>query len=424
MNYRPRNSMKQDKHTIHLKAVVAIPKDYQFLLPISKSLLNRQLILQSIRDLHEPLPGDDLPEDVRILDAMLRYGGPVWDAGEGGTTFRFLAAYLGLSGKKGTLTASGSMKSRPIGPLVDALIKLGVRVDYLEKTGFPPLEFLGDFTLKTTQLNVDTHQSSQFLTALLLSAPLLPKPVTFITGEAVTSRPYLTMTLRVLEFRGIPLDIDGNRITVGGQLPNKVPLNMEADWTAASYAYAHMACMPAGTSFALPGLRFSGLQGDEIIADYMKVFGVVTEVTGDQIRITRQTATLPVNPHWNLQDHPDLAQTLVVLCAFYGITGHFSGLHTLAIKETDRTRALQIELAKTGVVFKPAEPGSDTWIVEGQSTMPSEPFDTWGDHRMAMSLSLLAQKFPIVIRHPEVVSKSFPGYWRNLSAMGMIEEGG
>lgn len=416
--------MEQEKHTIHLKPVDVVLKDYQFDLPLSKSLLNRQLILQAISGIQDPLPGDDLPEDVRNLDAMLRHGGPVWDAGEGGTTFRFLAAYLGLSEKKGTLSASGSMKSRPVGPLVDALIELGVKVGYVEKTGFPPLKFLGDFTMKTTQLNVDTHQSSQFLTALLLSAPLLPKPVTFITGDEVTSRPYLTMTLRVLQSRGIPVNIDGNRITIGGHLPNKVPFNIEADWTAASYAYAHVACMPVGTSFTLPGLRFSGLQGDEIIAEYMKAFGVITEVEGDQIRITRQTATLPANPNWNLQDHPDLAQTLVILCAFYGITGHFSGLHTLAIKETDRTKALQIELAKTGVVFKPAEPASDTWIVDGQCTPPTEHFDTWGDHRMAMSLSLLAQKYPVAIRHPEVVSKSFPGYWRNLSAMGMIEEGG
>lgn len=414
--------MEKDKETLHLKPAVAVPQNCQFILPISKSLINRQLILQAIGGNHSPLAGEDLPEDVRKLDAMLCHPGPIWDAGEGGTTFRFLAAYLGLGGKKGTLMASGSMKTRPIGPLVDALLTLGVKVRYLEKEGFPPLEFLGDFSLQTSHIKVDTHQSSQFLSALLLSAPLLPGSVTFYTGEAVTSRPYLTMTLRVLESRGIPVSVDGNRITIGGDLPKNVTVNTEADWTAASYAYAHIACMPVGTFCTLPGLRFSGLQGDEIIAGTMKAFGVVTEVNKDLITITRKKDTQPIDPVWNLGDHPDLAQTLTVLCAIKGVRACFTGLHTLAIKETDRTRALQVELAKTGVVFKPTEPQSDKWIIEGNSTPPSEPFNSWGDHRMAMSLSLMAHKWPISIRNPEVVSKSFPGFWKNLSSMGIIAE--
>lgn len=411
--------MEQTNRTIHLRPVDAAPKDFQFNLPMSKSLINRQLILLAIGGTKEPLIGKDIPEDVRKLNAMLRHPGPVWEAGEGGTTFRFLAAYLGLGGHQGILKASGSMKTRPIGPLVDALLALGVKVRYMEHEGFPPLEFTADFTLKTTQITVDTHFSSQYLSALLLSAPLLPKPITFITGEAVTSRPYLTMTLRVLASRGVSIGFDGNRITIGGEMPVQIPLNMEADWTAASYAYAHMACMPVGTSFSLPALQFSGLQGDEIIADYMKAFGVVTEVKEDQIRIIRETDTLPVNPSWDLKDHPDLAQTLVVLCAIKGVSAHFSGLHTLSIKETDRTKALQLELAKVGVDFKQIEPANETWFMTGQATPPAEPFNTWGDHRMAMSLSLLAQKWPIAILDSAVVSKSFPGYWKNLWALGM-----
>jgi 3-phosphoshikimate 1-carboxyvinyltransferase len=387
-------------------------------LPPSKSLANRQLILRALSGVTLPDPAPGLPEDVRLLIRLLGHPGPVWDAGAGGTTLRFLLAYLALQDRRGTVTGSARMLERPIGPLVEALNALGARVRYAGETGYPPLILEGFAGQAATRVTLDASLSSQFASALLLSAAALPEGLELRFDGAVTSRPYLTMTLRLLREAGVLVTEgpDVIRVDPGGLRPFAMPV--EADWTAASYPYALVALAPEGSMLFLPGLRASGWQGDQVLHEWMAPFGVESRFLPDGVQIRRVPRQLPERVDLDFRDHPDLAQTLVVLCASLGIPGRFRGLHTLALKETDRTQALARELRKTGVQFMSGEEGEEGWILAGRASAPAETLCTWDDHRMAMALSLVSMKGPIRLDDGRVVAKSFPGWWGALAAIG------
>lgn len=388
-------------------------------LPVSKSLVNRQLILAAQAGQFPAMADSSLPEDVRRLAHLLAHPGPVWDAGAGGTTLRFLTAYLALSGKDGIVTGSARMQVRPIAPLMHALEQLGALYAYSGITGCPPILLNGFRGQTQKEISLDPSSSSQFLTAILLASPLLQEGLTIHLTQPITSRPYFDMTLAVLRHWGIQVDVIGDRIIVEPQpiLPRKLVL--EADWTAASYAYALLALAPSGSSIELPGLCRSGLQGDEILAEWMTAFGIDTMEGVNGTTLRRSHEVTPDGIELDFSDSPDLAQTLIVLCAILGCPGRFSGLHTLQIKETDRTAALQSELGKTGVQFEPESEGSATWLLTGKVTLADTPtFATYHDHRMAMALSLCAFAGICRIEDPQVIEKSFPNYWKELEGIG------
>lgn len=395
------------------------PLNGAFPLPWSKSLANRQLILHALSGGAAPTLPPDLPEDVALLAQLLWQETPPWDAGAGGTTFRFLTAALALQGKQGVITGTARMCDRPVGPLVEGLRALGARIRYVGREGYPPLQLEGCQGQMARRISVDPSLSSQFLTALLLTSPILPQGLDLHLQGAITSRPYLDMTLRLLEARGFSIRFSEERIQVAPHRPVPGALHMESDWTSASYAYAHLALAPKGSALFLPGLDLSGWQGDEILAEWMPAFGVRTTRLPDGIRIEKQFDHQPDHLDLDLRSSPDLAQTLVVLAAVLGIPGTFRGLHTLAIKETDRTAALARELAKAGVRFYPGTGNmAGAWLLEGQVTAFRETLDTHHDHRMAMALSLLAWRQEIAIARPDVVRKSFPGFWSSLRTNG------
>lgn len=391
-----------------------------FHLPLSKSLLNRQLMLAATHD--QPLSDlpPDLPDDVRILAEQLQYHGPIWQAGEGGTTFRFLLAWLALRGRSGIVHASGSMRRRPIGPLVDTLRALGVQLEYMDREGYPPVRLMGKWNPDIRQISVDVSHSSQFASALLLSLPLVVDSVEVHLKGPPASRPYLTMTLKLLREGGASVRWEGHVIYLSNlKRLRPIPFNPEADWTAASYAYALVALGQPGAGLRLPGLKCSGFQGDEILHEIMSQFGVETHHKPTGIRIIKKASEQPVELTFDFNDHPDLAQTFVVLCSVLGVPGRFAGLHTLRIKETDRLAALQSELVKCGVDFYPEGTTThEVWILRGGASPVPTPLDTYGDHRMAMALSLLSRIGPVIIRNPQVVSKSFPGYWDEMGKVG------
>lgn len=360
----------------------------------------------------------DLPEDVRQLARLLAHPGPVWDAGAGGTTLRFLTAYLAMNDRKGTVTGSARMQERPIAPLINALVQLGARIDYTGNQGCPPVQLHGFPRQAVAEVDLDPSSSSQFLTALLLAAPSLPQGATIHLTRPVTSRPYLDMTLAVLNHWGVRTIVQEQDIHVP---PCKVlsrELVLEADWTAASYAYGLLALSPAGSRLQLPRLYFSGLQGDEVLATWMSDFGISSEPSEDGLTIRRVREIHPASIRMDMADNPDLAQTMVVLCALLGIEAEFSGLHTLRIKETDRTLALQMELKKVGVHFAPLKDRADIWKLTGRAHPPAEAFATYHDHRMAMAFSLVATLTSCRIQDPSVVNKSFPAYWTQMNEIG------
>lgn len=387
-------------------------------LPLSKSLVNRQLILAAQVNRLPEMTDPTLPEDVRLLAGLLQHPGPVWDAGAGGTTLRFLTAYLALSGGDGIVTGSSRMQLRPIAPLMSALDQLGANYFYSGITGCPPIVLNGFSGQKTTEVSLDPSNSSQYLTAILLASPLLPDGITIHLTKPITSKPYFEMTIAVLQHWGIDVQVEDHIITVAPQQIVSRDLVLEADWTAASYAYAILALSPKGSILELPGLHRSGLQGDEVIAEWMKAFGIETRVGARGMSILHTQEIIPDVLQLDFSDVPDLAQTIIVLCSILGVQGHFSGLHTLRIKETDRTAALQEELLKVGVRFEADNADQDLWHLSGQANVDHPEFDTYHDHRMAMALSLMAKVGPVFIKDPEVVEKSFPKYWNELSRIG------
>ncbi|MCE2822345.1 MAG: 3-phosphoshikimate 1-carboxyvinyltransferase [Saprospiraceae bacterium] len=347
-----------------------------------------------------------------------------YDAGDAGTTFRFLTAFLALQPGIKTLTGSERMKERPVGPLVKALNTLGAQIVCLEKEGFPPLQ-IGPFSGSgTSEISVQADISSQFISPLLLIAPYLPSGLILKPEGKLVSEPYVEMTLHMMRYFGADAVRTPEAIMIPPGKYQPRALVTEADWSAASYWYA-MAVFAENVNLKLEGLFRESWQGDAVLADMMTQFGISTTYEDDGIRLRKNGR--PPRPFFE-QDFsrcPDLAQTLAVVCAGTGTQGLFSGLETLHIKETDRITALKTELAKVGVSFMkmPArmnKQGITYYMLEGKAHLENKPrFTTYGDHRMAMSFATLAMLAPVEIENPEVVNKSYPGFWEDMEQMGI-----
>jgi len=347
-----------------------------------------------------------------------------FDVGPAGTTMRFLAAYL--SAQRGTFTLTGSerMKKRPIGILVEALRGLGAKITYLEQEGFPPLQIEGGL-LKGGEVEIDGNISSQFVSALLLIAPAFQNGLVIHFKGEITSRPYINMTLKMLEEFGVYGVWQENSISVSPQSyslgEEPFEYTVEGDWSAASYWYA-FAALADEADFTINGLKHPSLQGDAIVAELFTFFGVKTEYTERGVRLTK----IPVaNAHFGLDfsDCPDLVQTAALTASALQIPGFFNGVHTLRIKETDRIVAMKNELAKIGTTLEILG-DSSMRTIPGEKLIQPSLIQTYEDHRMAMCFAALAMKLDAVcIEHPEVVKKSYPGFWNDLKTAGFkIEE--
>lgn len=401
----------------------------------SKSLSNRALIALALAGA-DPAPwlrNLSTSKDTQTLVRLLAGAGDVYDAGDAGTTFRFLTAFLALQPGTQILTGSTRMRERPVGPLVQALRSLGADIQCTEKEGYPPLRIgppdrLG---LAARTIRVDAHVSSQFLSALLLIAPYLPQGLELIPNGALVSRPYLEMTIRMMRYFGAAVEWQGDAIHVAPGAYTPRPLSIEADWSAASYWYA-LAALADEAELTLDGLSAGSWQGDAVLAGMMPAFGIQTDFIGaaaetpGRIVLKKEKIALPPAFEWNFLECPDIAQTLAVVCAGLGVAGVFTGLETLAIKETDRTAALQTELGKVCVSFEPMPPHlpatpheKNTWLLHGKAGWKTPPrFSTYGDHRMAMAFAPLAMLAPVDIETPDVVRKSYPMFWKHLAQAG------
>lgn len=391
----------------------------------SKSLSNRALILLTLAGGSTSLLSNLSPsEDTQRLLQLLQHPGPVYDAGDGGTTFRFLAAFLALKPGEKILTGSQRMKERPVGPLVEALRSIGAKVDYLEKEGFPPLR-IGESQPITSKVVVPADVSSQFLSALLLIAPYWPGGLELQPEGRIVSRPYVDMTLKVLTDFGALVERFPDRIFVGEGGCEARQYGIESDWSAAAYWYV-MAAFSDKADLLLKGLHAESPQGDAILATLMQRFGVETHFEPEGARLIKTGHHPPPFFEYDFSDCPDLAQPLALACAGLGVMGLFSGLETLRIKETDRIAALKNELGKIGTLFMQLPPrfskkaAEKTYFnLENKADLSNLPaFDTYGDHRMAMSFATLGMLGPVEIENPEVVSKSYPSFWEHLRIAG------
>ena len=339
------------------------------------------------------------------------------DVGPAGTAMRFLSAYLSAKNGNFLLTGTERMKQRPIGILAEALKTIGADISYAEAEGFPPLNIVGPLNQKTAEVKIKGDISSQYISALLMIAPILPQGLTLEIEGELTSKPYVDMTLDMLAEVGIAHSWSGNSISIKPQVFKPGILVVEPDWSAASYWYS-IAALADEAEISLPALKEKSLQGDSQIKNIMKIFGIATSKTNNGIAISNLGLSLDTKEVLDLKTCPDLAQTIVVIAAALGKNMAFTGLETLKIKETDRIAALQNELAKIGVTF--TEDNLVYTLNTDNLHFPDKvTFATYEDHRMAMAFAPLALLInEVEIEEMQVVEKSYPYYWEDLKKAG------
>lgn len=400
-------------------------------LPASKSISNRALILHALAQGRiTPTNLSDCDDTCVMIKAL--DGNPEHiDILAAGTAMRFLTAYLSVTPGTRIITGTERMQQRPIRILVDALRELGAQIEYAGNEGFPPLRITGTI-LTGEEISLAGNVSSQYISALLMIGPILKNGLRLnLTGEII-SRPYINLTLQLMkEFGADAAWSSESSITVRPGQYKDIPFTVESDWSGASYWYQMVALSqdskekPAKTEVELLGLFPRSYQGDSRGTDIFTKLGVRTTYTDRGVVLT-QIGTPVARLKEDLVDIPDLAQTFVVTCCLMNIPFRFSGLQSLKIKETDRIQALITELHKLGYVVKSEQDSILIWNGERCEPEASPVIATYEDHRMAMAFAPAALLVPSVqIAEPQVVSKSYPGYWEDLKQAGFnieIEE--
>ena len=416
-----------------------VPQPFTWYLPPSKSLLARQLVLASLEG--RPLPTDldsreDLPQDIHVLLSALRReaeGASVISVGESGTAMRFMTAYLSPKTTRSLrLEGTARQHERPIAPLVEAMRQLGAKIHYLERVGYPPLS-IEPAVLHGGRVTLDASHSSQYLSAILLLAPILKERVEISLTHPLVSAPYALMTQAVLQGAGYPwiAQEDGaftydpvDRIEAK-QLP-QLPLVEEADWSAASYAYALISLLPIGTECCLPRLILPSAQGDSLyLPSLFEALGVTTEVGDGFVRLRKVCLPQQKTFRVHLSSCPDLVPALVTALVGNDVAFRIEGIGHLRIKESDRLGALASEFLKIHIPLC-VESDALSWDRQlltssnTSSTSFSSPTQTplinpHQDHRIAMALALMAVRVKqLCISSPDCVKKSFPSYWEQL----------
>ena len=387
-------------------------------LPASKSISNRALILHALAQGHIAPSNLSDCDDTRVMIKALDGNPGHIDILAAGTAMRFLTAYLSVTPGTRIITGTERMQQRPIRILVDALRELGAQIEYAGKEGFPPLRITGT-ELTGEEISLAGNVSSQYISALLMIGPILKNGLRLnLTGEII-SRPYINLTLQLMkEFGADAAWSSESSITVRPGKYRDIPFTVESDWSGASYWYQIAALSPEAKIELLP----RSYQGDSRGAEIFAKLGVHTTYTDQGVILTKMGTPVTCLKE-DLVDIPDLAQTFVVTCCLMNIPFRFTGLQSLKIKETDRIQALITELNKLGYVVK-----DSILIWNGERCEPaSHPvIATYEDHRMAMAFAPAILRTPSIrIADPQVVSKSYPGYWEDLKQVGFgieIEE--
>ena len=386
----------------------------------SKSESNRLLILQALfpKIIIKNISNSD---DSKITENALKSTDSIIDIHHAGTAMRFLTAYFSTQpGREIILTGSQRMQERPIKLLVNALKDLGAEISYDKKEGYPPLKIIGKKIIKS-KVALQANISSQYISALMLIAPSLEDGLTIeLTGQ-LTSVPYIKMTQTILDELGFEITFEKNKIQISSakRIEPKT-WTIESDWSSASYFYSILALSRQG-NICLSSYKKESNQGDSALSEIYKSLGVVTSFNRGMINLTKvKDFNFTESININLINTPDLAQTIAVSCLGLGIGCKLSGLHTLKIKETDRLRALKIEMEKLGAKV---DITSDSLELYPNAKLKKDiTINTFNDHRMAMAFAPLALKAPIIINDFEVVSKSYPAFWDDLKRINFSQE--
>lgn len=394
--------------------------------PTSKSISNRALLIQALCPKQhytiERLAVCDDTEHMQQGIADKWAGAAIIDIGATGTAMRFLTAYLAITSGETVLTGSKRMQQRPIGILVEALRTLGADISYVNNEGYPPLRIKGK-SLRGGEVEIEAGVSSQYISALLMIGPCLAEGLTLHLKGAIASRTYIELTLDLMRHYGATAEwCDGQTIRIAPGGYEDRPLTVEGDWSSASYWY-ELAAIAAHCGhemkIQLNGLTANSKQGDRVVAEMFEPLGVTTEYTVEGARLVHsELRTQNSELKMDFTHCPDIAQTLAVTCCLLGVPFTFEGIHSLRIKETDRVAALITELRKLGYVLRTE--GDKRLVWDGERTEPSASptIATYDDHRMAMAFAPAALCHEdLTIENPEVVSKSYPGFWKDLEQL-------
>ncbi|WP_185877552.1 3-phosphoshikimate 1-carboxyvinyltransferase [Blattabacterium cuenoti] len=393
----------------------------------SKSISNRLLILKALYKKDIYIKNISNCEDTIVLKNSLESNGNTIDIHHAGTAMRFLTSYLSIIENKTTvLTGSDRMKNRPISILVESLRSLGAKINYLEKSGYPPIKIFGRNILGG-EIHVDARVSSQYISSLMLIASKFKKGLKIFLQNKITSVPYIKMTFDLLISAGIKINWKKNTIHIfPGKNNIKKYFNIESDWSSASYYYS-IATIAKNSNIILNSYYNNSLQGDrEVSYIYDKHFGISTQFNGDKIFLFKKKPFYKKKIiELDLNKTPDIAQTIAVTCAAIGVKCNLKGLETLKIKETDRLKALKNELIKFGIITEITNSCFKIKNFTIKNKYNSITINTYQDHRMAMSFApfaLLKDYYNLYINDPCVVNKSYPNFWNDLKSIGFVIE--
>jgi 3-phosphoshikimate 1-carboxyvinyltransferase len=382
-------------------------------LPSSKSISNRLLIIHKIANSNVSIKNLSDADDTRILNQLLESDAKEVNCGLGGTAIRFFLAYCYLINREVIVSGEEPLNKRPINPLVDALRYLGAKIDYLDKENYPPVH-LKSTAKENNQVVFDANISSQFVSALLLIAPHLPNGLSIQLPINQVSFSYINMTMALMRMNGVAVDVHENKIIVPQQEYKPIVYRVSADWSAAIYWIGLIAIAGKG-KVLLNDLKVENLQGDEALLGWLPYVGVTYSLTEDGIVFEKSQSGFVADLNLDLSDNPDLAQPLAAITAALGIKASFTGLSTLKHKETDRILAIAAELNKAGADVIETDDCIEIRGRVNKELLKEITFDTYHDHRMAMSLAMLAALGERVsLNNPEVVSKSYPTFFYEL----------
>ncbi|MCA4775917.1 3-phosphoshikimate 1-carboxyvinyltransferase [Empedobacter stercoris] len=394
------------------------PINNQLSITGSKSESNRLLLLNQLFENVLTLENISNSEDSQLMQKALANKTDLIDIHHAGTAMRFLTAYFSIQdGRKVTLTGSDRMKQRPIKILVDALNELGAEISYQENEGYPPLSIVGKKLTKET-ITIPSNISSQYITALCLIGTKLENGLTINLDGKIISVPYIQMTIQLLNKVGIKATFEGNTIQVPFTKRIEAQIvQVESDWSSASYYYSLIA-LSQNSEVKISTYFEDSLQGDSALQNiYAENFGVISTFDNGILSLKNDANFQPKQKiELNLINTPDIAQTIAATCVGLKVNCILTGLETLKIKETDRLVALKNELEKLGAIIRITD---DSLAIEGYQDFSETPtFETYNDHRMAMCMAPLAQKYAIRINNEMVVEKSYPTFWEDWKQLG------
>ena len=382
----------------------------------SKSITNRLLFLQSLYPSIKII-NESNSEDTAVMKKALNSKNNFIDIGHAGTAMRFLTSYFSITKHREIiLTGSKRMQERPIKILVDALRKLGAKILYQKNEGFPPIKIIGT-DLMSKDISLSSNISSQYISSLMLLAPIIDNGLRIKLIGKVTSEPYIKMTLDLLKELGINSFFKKNIIKIKPKKKiNQISYKVESDWSSASYFYSIIALCEDG-EIVLNNFNKKSLQGDSCLVKIYDLLGVLTRFDNGSLILSKKKIEVKNELNINLIDSPDIAQTIAVTCFGLGLNCNLKGLHTLKIKETDRLIALKNEMTKLGSEITIT---NDSFHIKkiNNTLNKSCLIKTYNDHRMAMAFVPLSINYPIQIEDFDVVKKSYPNFWTDLESIG------